>query len=365
MAMLCGRSVMPLGFRPGQPQANDWPAMAAVAGYITRPRHNLPPAAVLPEKIVLPDQGVFPGQFAGMMGPRHNPWLIEATTHPHGGKHAYSGAYPGYLFDLHNGCRSPRDDFVYRAPHLALPEGMFQDRLAGRVDLLHEIDRQRQDLERTAAAGNLDRYRQGAIALLANPRVRWAFDVTRAEPKVQDRYGANSFGWSLLMARRLIEAGVNLVQVNLGNMGSWDLHGNAFPMLKDYLLPPTDLGVSALLDDLEESGLLESTLVVMAGEFGRTPRIYNVAPGIYKLPGRDHWGPVQTVFCAGGGVHGGTVIGSSDRVGAYPATAPQTPENLAATIYHHLGIPRSAHWHDAEGRPHAIYHAGPIQGLTA
>ena len=127
--------------------------------------------------------------------------------------------------------------------------------------------------------------------------------MTRADDKTQDRYGRNSFGWSLLMARRLVEAGVNLVQVNLGNNETWDTHGNAFPHLKDKLLPPTDRAVSALLDDLAESGLLDSTLIVMAGEFGRTPKITHL-PQHYKLPGRDHWGAVQTVFFAGGGVQG-------------------------------------------------------------
>ena len=138
-------------------------------------------------------------------------------------------------------------------------------------------------------------------------------------PKVQDRYGRNSFGWSLLMARRLVEAGVNLVQVNLGNNETWDTHGNAFPHLKDKLFPPTDRALSALLDDLDESGLLDNTLIVMAGEFGRTPKIFGL-PQHYKLPGRDHWGAVQTVFFAGGGVRGGTVVGSSDRIGGYPAS---------------------------------------------
>jgi uncharacterized protein (DUF1501 family) len=165
------------------------------------------------------------------------------------------------------------------------------------------------------------------------------------------------------MARRLVEAGVNMVQVNMGNFGSWDLHGNNFPCLRNYLFPPTDRAVSALLDDLHESGLLDSTLVVMAGEFGRTPRIAHVAPEIYRTAGRDHWGPLQTAFFAGGGVHGGTVIGASDAHGAYPVTDPQTPENFAATIYDALAIPHSAEWHDTTGRPYAVYMAEPIRGL--
>jgi uncharacterized protein (DUF1501 family) len=165
------------------------------------------------------------------------------------------------------------------------------------------------------------------------------------------------------MARRLVEAGVNMVQVNMGNFGSWDLHGNNFHCLKNYLFPPTDRAVSALLDDLEESGLLDSTLVVMAGEFGRTPKITHIAREIYKAPGRDHWGPVQTAWFAGGGVRGGTVIGATDAAGAYPISDLQTPENFAATIYDALGIPREAEWHDITGRPFALYMANPIEGL--
>ncbi|HJZ55321.1 MAG TPA: DUF1501 domain-containing protein, partial [Gemmataceae bacterium] len=175
-------------------------------------------------------------------------------------------------------------------------------------------------------------------------------------------YGRNAFGWSLLMAARLVEAGVNLVQVNLGNNESWDTHGNAFPHLKTKLLPPTDKSVSALLDDLADRGLLDSTLIVMAGEFGRTPKISTLTQ-FYKGPGRDHWGAVQSVWLAGGGVKGGRVIGSSDKNGGYPATDPQTPENFAATIYSALGIPKTAAWHDAQSRPHFVYHADPITGL--
>src|SRR5262249_13074862 len=149
-------------------------------------------------------------------------------------------------------------------------------------------------------------YRQAAMSLMTDVKILQAFDVVDAESKVLDRYGRHAFGWSLLMARRLVEAGVNLVQVNLGNNETWDTHGNMFPHLKHKLFPPTDQAVSALLDDLHDRGLLDSTLIVMAGEFGRTPRI-STLPQHYKLPGRDHWGHVQTVFFAGGGVAGGRV----------------------------------------------------------
>src|SRR5207249_6719098 len=125
---------------------------------------------------------------------------------------------------------------------------------------------------------------------------------------------------------RLLHAGVTLVQVNLGNNETWDTHGDAFPRLKNKLFPPTDKALSALLDDLLKEGMLDSTLIVMAGEFGRTPKI-STLPKSFDGPGRDHWGAAQTVFFAGGGVRGGTVIGATDRNGAYPKSEPQTPEN--------------------------------------
>jgi len=167
-----------------------------------------------------------------------------------------------------------------------------------------------------------------------------------------------------LMAHRLVQSGVNLVQVNLGNNEGWDTHGEAFWRLREKLLPPTDRALSALLDDLHETGLLDSTMIVMGGEFGRTPKL-STLPEHYKGPGRDHWGAVQTLFFAGGGVNGGTVIGSSDSMGGYPVDSPQRPENMAATIYRALGIPPTAAWHDELDRPHHIYHGRPIPGLCA
>src|SRR5438128_7744971 len=263
-----------------------------------------------------------------MMGHLREPWLIEASPYDP----MRYGAYPEYAFDHQDRPQPPQAQQVFQAPNLALPEGVSNGRLDERCAILQHIDGQRRALDRLASVAHFDRYRQGAIALLTHPRIRRAFDIGNAEPKVLDRYGRNAFGWSLLMARRLVEVGVNLVQVNLGNNETWDTHGNAFPHLKDKLFPPTDKALSALLDDLHESGLLDSTLIVMAGEFGRTPRISRL-PQFYKLAGRDHWGAVQTVFFAGGGVKGGTVVGASDKVGGYPKSGPQTPENMAATIY--------------------------------
>jgi uncharacterized protein (DUF1501 family) len=165
-----------------------------------------------------------------------------------------------------------------------------------------------------------------------------------------------------LLAARLVEVGVGMVQVNLGR-GGFDTHGNAFDHLKNLLLPPLDQSVSALLDDLEARGLLNETLIVMASEFGRTPRITRL-PQYYELPGRDHWGAVQSVFLAGSGVRGGTVIGSSDKIGGFPASDKQTPESLASTMYQALGIDQNAVWKDATDRPFHVYHADPIPGLV-
>ena len=354
--MLSGRSDLPPGFNPSMPRPADWPSIAAIAGYATAPRNNLPPAAILPDKLVHNTGRVIPGPFAGQMGHTHEPWLIEASPFHPG---AY-GAFPQYEFDhQERPIKSLRSAFVM--PNLSLPEGFSTGRLADRMQLLHQIDGQRHDLERVAES--FDQYRQNALSLLTREAVRRAFDMARADPLDLDHYGRNSFGWSLLMARQLVEAGVNLVQVNLGNNETWDTHGNAFPHLKDKLFPPTDKAVSALLDDLHERGLLESTLIVMAGEFGRTPKLSTLSQ-FYKAPGRDHWGTVQTVFFAGGGVHGGHVVGSSDKIGGFPKTDPQMPENMAATIFQALGIPKESAWRDAANRPHFIYHAEPIRGLN-
>ena len=359
--MLTGRQdIAP--FRASRPHPNDWPSVAAIAGAVTDRRGELPGSIVLPEKVVHSNQGTFPGQFAGMLGSQRDPWFLEMTDKPHA-YHDYSGAFPGYLYNLHEGGPSDRDDYRFELQNMSLPEGILAPRFRRRMSLLDIVEKQRRELETRAEAAGYDRVRQDAVSLLTDAKTREAFAVRTSDPKVLERYGDNSFGWSLLMARRLVELGVNLIQVNLGNMGTWDLHGNAYPLSRDFLFPPTDCAVSALLDDLAESGLLENTLVIMAGEFGRTPRIFNAAPNIYKTDGRGHWGPCQSVLVAGGGVQPGRVVGSSDKSGAYPASDPQTPENFAATIYHALGIPADAHWHDVSGRPFPVYLADPIMEL--
>ncbi|HEX3725674.1 MAG TPA: DUF1501 domain-containing protein [Pirellulales bacterium] len=357
LLMLSGRSQLPVGFDPMKPKPTDWPSMAAIASSVCAPRNNLPPAVVLPEVLIHREGRVIPGQFAGEMGPARNPMFVGYSRF---NAESY-GAWPEYGFHHARGPENPKG-FVFQAPNLSLPAEMDAARFHQRLDLLHSIGHQTRSLERLAENENFDRNRQKAISLLADPQTQRAFNVADADPRLLDRYGRNTFGWSLLIARQLVEAGVSLVQVNLGNDETWDTHGNAFPHLKNCLLPPTDRAVSALLDDLHERGMLDSTLIVMAGEMGRTPKISTLKQ-FYAGPGRDHWG-TQTVLFAGGGVRGGNVVGSTDKHGAFPAANPQKPENMAATIYQALGIPRELAWHDSTGRPHFVYHADPISGLT-
>jgi hypothetical protein len=360
--MLTGRTAPPPGFRDErETRPNHWPALASIVGDALPARNNnLPPAIVLPERLVHWSGGVIPGAYGGLMGRRHDPMFIEASPY---GNPMWRGAYPEYTFpnSLQHTPTTP-DDRVFQAPNITLSPNLTSARLNGRLDLLRQVDRQCRTLERSATTQSFDEHRQSAIALLADPRVRRAFDVTNADARTQERYGRNSFGWSLLMAQRLVEAGVNMIQVNLGNNETWDTHGDIFHRLRDKLFPPTERALCALIDDLQSAGLLDSTLIVIGSEFGRTPRLSTLA-GAFNGAGRDHWGAVQSIFFAGGGIRGGTVIGSSDRNGAYPASSPQTPENMAATIYHALGIPHTAMWRDTLDRPHHVYHGEPIAGL--
>jgi hypothetical protein len=223
-----------------------------------------------------------------------------------------------------------------------------------RRSLLDQVNRHTDRL----AAGNVGRYGanvQQAFDLLADKTARRAFDLTAEPDRVRDRYGREKFGQSCLLARRLIEAGVRLVQVNWPrepgdtNAGNplWDTHSKNAERLKNVLMPQMDRGYSALLEDLAHRGLLEETLVVWAGEFGRTPRINGAG-------GRDHWGRVFPAVLAGGGVKGGQILGASDRIGSDPVDGRTRPEELTATIFHALGIEPDAEILDPLGRPHPV-----------
>lgn len=347
--MLTGRSVLSPSFS-ATPRPTDFPGITAVAGRMLAPRNHLPSAATLPYAIKLP------GANAGMMGSQFDPWFIKAASDCR-----WSGACPNCWDHQRRPEQAHTGWPVFQAPNLRLPDGISQPRLDARKDLLSVVEQRQRQLENSAVT-SMDNYRSGALSLLTSGKVRKAFDIDREDPRVLDTYGRNLFGYSLLFSARLVELGVGMVQVNLGR-GGFDTHGNAFDHLKNLMLPPTDQAISALIDDLDERGLLEDTLIVAAGEFGRTPKVFRL-PQYYELPGRDHWGAVQTVFFAGGGAQDGTVIGASDRHGGFPKEARQTPENLAATIYHALGIPSHATWKDGAGRPYHVYHGEPIAGIV-
>lgn len=349
--LFTGRLDFPAGFTPGRsPTPNEWPSMAAQVTSVTRSRSGLPPAAVLPQPSVNEAGLVRPGQYAGKLGSRYEAWHLHLAAPCALG----NGACP-HCFRFEGTPFEHGSKTIFDAPSITLPDDD-RFRFERRVGLLDHIEQQQRRLERSAELNRLDRNRQQAISVLADSKVRAAFDVENADPQILARYGKNKFGLSLLMARRLVEAGVNLVQVNLGKNSSWDTHRRNFVNLKDNLLPYMDRAVAALLDDLSSSGLADSTLVLMTGEFGRTPKINNDA-------GRDHWGPVMTSLFSGCGVRGGTVIGATDKIAAQPTNDRQTTENLAATIYHVLGIPRHASWTDIDGRPHELYRSDAIAGL--
>jgi hypothetical protein len=222
-------------------------------------------------------------------------------------------------------------------PQFALRADVDADRFQRRCDLLAAVDRMRADAHRNRNVERMDEFQQRAVSMLTSAKVREAFDLAREKDALRERYGANFFGQSCLLARRLVEAGTRFVQVkwydNIAFHG-WDVHGAdlaGVARMEQHLCPRFDQGLSALLEDLHQRGLLASTLVLAFGEFGRTPTIN-------KYGGRDHWPHCFSVLLSGAGVPGGTVVGASDREGAYPANTPVRPPELAATIYRRLGL---------------------------
>jgi hypothetical protein len=228
--------------------------------------------------------------------------------------------------------------------------------LGGRHRLLGQMGQAAPPLEETAGMRYLDGFTRRAFELLSSPASRTAFDLSGEPQSVRDAYGPSPFGQSCLLARRLVEAGVGLVTVYSAGNRDWDTHGDNFRELRDKLLPPTDQAVSALLEDLDDRGMLDETLVVWMGDMGRTPRINGGA-------GRDHWSFCYSVVLAGGGVRGGQVYGSSDRSAAYPSTNPVSPQDLGATIYHCLGIDPRSHYADQQGRPLVASTGTPLHAL--
>jgi hypothetical protein len=311
---------------------DDWPCYSGTLHYFHPRADGLPSGVNLPTFLV---EGplTWPGQHAGFLGPRHDPWQI--TRNPNSAD--------------------------FRVENLSLPNGFDAGRLNERRSLLEEVDRQQRQLAQAAEGQRLSNQQATAFNILTSGKLAQAFEMDREPAAVRERYGRTPFGQSLLLARRLVQAGVPVVQANMGRVQNWDNHGDIFNTLKKRLLPPLDQAVAALLDDLELSGMIDDTLVVMLGEFGRTPKIGK--SGGAKIPGRDHWAPCFFGLFAGAGVRGGQVIGKSDKIGAYPITTPYSPDDVGATVYSLLGIDPGSEVRDRIGRPVRLNQGQVIQAL--
>jgi hypothetical protein len=316
-----------------------FPAYGSVVDRLAPIADGMPTFVSLPH--IIRDGEVTPGQHASFLGKGHDPLLITAD---------------------------PNADH-FALPELRLPSGLTADRLADRRAMQQLVNQQLQLQEYASAARGLDSYVDRALGMLQSTRVRDAFDLSRESNDMRQRYGRTTYGQSCLLARRLVEAGVKFVNVYFAETiggrelrGGWDTHGfdntRMYPILKNYQLPLTEQTLPTLLTDLEERGLLDETLVVWMGEFGRTPKINdNIS--------RDHWPDCYTVLLAGGGVKRGFVYGQSDKNGAYPDRDGVALDDLAATMFEALGIDPHAEVKDRLNRPRPISTGKPVAGVFA
>jgi hypothetical protein len=322
------------------------------------------PAGPNPDVNVMPSCGSIVARQLGHLNPRLPAYVMIPRMVP--------GTGPAYLGVAQKPFETQADPATpgpFRLPNFGLPQGVTLERVGDRRQLLNSFDQLRRDLDASGQMAALDRFGQRAWDILTSRAARDAFDLDREPQAVRERYGfmpafnpgaANRCGapaWSqrILLARRLVEAGVRLVTVDLR---WWDTHVLGFDSLRRGFLPRFDQAYSALIEDLDQRGLLATTLVVAWGEFGRTPRVNNDA-------GRDHYPNVFSAALAGGPVRGGRVVGESDSRGAFPRTNPKTPQDVLATLYRHLGINISEQYADHAGRPHAVLPSGkPIDELS-
>lgn len=324
------------------PYADDWPYMGSVVAAKLPPRSQLPSLITLPHK---PSTAPYtrPGQFAARLGLEYDPLYVDGSL------------------------ESP---LKFQVPALILEGNNSPDRLGRRRELLGSIDDAKRELEQFASTRTWDRQQSRAFSLLLSTKATAAFDVASEPVAVRQRYGETVNGMSLLLARRLVEAGVPFVTVfwkeNLAKLGKkcssaggWDTHGNNFNCLKEDLLPEFDRGYSALIEDLAQRGLIDSTLVLVTSEMGRTPKIGDRRSGGVYGAGRDHWTHCHTNVLAGGGIRGGQVYGSSDRLGEYPADNPLTPADISKTVYHAMGI-ENLEAYDNQKRPYNLLEAGDV-----
>jgi hypothetical protein len=339
---LTGKQNPTLAVPRNQRRRSDFPNCGSVLSYFSEP-------GVLPASVTVPrpigHSGVtYAGTYAGFLGPRHDPMEPRAAPNP--------GDQPAHV--------------------LSLPAGLDASRLAARHGLLHAIDAQDRLLQNSRSTEALGAFHEQAFRIVSSPVAKRAFDLELEPPAVRDRYGRSEYGESFLLARRLVEAGVRLVTVTWmyifpsGQVSNvWDNHAGfgihgaktGFDLLKSPVcIPPLDRAYSALLGDLSDRGLLDETLIVAVGEFGRTPRINADA-------GRDHWGMCYSALLAGGGVRGGQVYGRSDKIAAYPKDNPVAPEDLLATIYYAFGLAPESEIRDRENRPYHISDGKPVTAL--
>ena len=315
-----------------------FPALGSVVDKLAPVRGAMPTAVALPW--VIGDGTITPGQNASFLGKVHDPMWV--TRDPN------------------------KKDF--KLPELNLPAGITYERLMHRRSIQQIIDKQSSLLEHSAQARGMDAYYEKALAMLDSPKLRAAFDLSAESDAVRDSYGRTTYGQSCLLARRLVEAGTKFVTAYFspnigGDVGSgWDTHGNndkkMFPVLEKYHLPMTDQTLPTLLEELDQRGLLDTTLVLWMGEFGRTPKINEKAS-------RDHWPDCYTVLLAGGGVKRGFVYGESDKTASFPTKDPVRPEDLAATIYYLLGIDPHSEVYAPGDRPVLIAEGNPVTGIIS
>lgn len=332
----------------------DWPAIGSVVEYLDRraeERKLVPQRRDFPSYVYLPNplghiQGYDrSGQYAGWLGRTYNPLATridkrDKTDNP-------------YFRDCTDA------ELNFRIQGLDPYADLTVDRTAGRVSLMQQFDRARRDLDGSTAISHYDRIRTKAVDIVTSEKMRAAFDISRESATLRDRYGRHLFGQSALMGRRMLEAGARFVTVlwDCPDGFSWDSHRNSHDV-GQHLLPGLDQTLSALLEDLGDRGLLDETLIVCVGEMGRTPK-----PDTAQW-GRGHWSHCFPALLAGGGIAGGTTYGRSDKDAAYPADKPVSPENLAATIFHALGIPHDTRILDGLGRPVPLVEQGqPILEL--
>jgi hypothetical protein len=345
------------GFDGGSDRENyfakptDHPSIGSVCQYLGAIRRGDLPSYVCLPAVPGYSQGLRrAGPYGGYLGKQYDP--LFSTCNPTFEKE----------FDQDQAAYDPIPPFGAPVlPSLEVSADLTTQRLRGRRTLLGQLDGQLARLEAARAPDGLGYFQRQAFTLLTSSRARAAFDLAREPAKLRERYGNNLFGSSLLVARRLVEAGVTFVAVHTESRGGghWDSHEKNFHMLKKFLLPMVDQVYPALIEDLEARGLLESTLVVVMGEMGRTPRVNARA-------GRDHWPQCGFSLLTGGGVKAGLVYGTSDKQGAYPLDRPVSMGDLAATIYQLLGVDPTATVPDFTGRPVSIAHGGaPVWEVLA